>query len=72
MAPPVPPKLATSSCNCALRAGPPSPENPVPAQHHMLVAGDESASLGGTGLEATMDFIGTAKFQDVGGLLFTI
>lgn len=37
----------------------PSPENPVPALHHMLVAGDESASLGGTGLEATMDFIGT-------------
>ena len=38
----------------------PSAENPRPAQHHMLVAGDDFESLGLPGLGATMDFIGVA------------
>ena len=38
----------------------PSVENPRPAQHHMLVSGDDFESLGMPGLGATMDFIGVA------------
>jgi kynurenine formamidase len=37
----------------------PSPENPSPAHHHMLRAGD-AAAIPGIGLEATMDYIGIA------------
>jgi kynurenine formamidase len=37
----------------------PSPENPNPAQHHMLRAGD-AAVIPGVGLEASMDYIGIA------------
>ena len=37
----------------------PSPENPNPAQHHMLRAGD-AAAIPGVGLEASMDYIGIA------------
>ena len=37
----------------------PSAENPRPAQHHMLVAGD-AAELWGPGIGATMDFVGVA------------
>jgi kynurenine formamidase len=37
----------------------PSPENPNPAQHHMLRAGDD-AVIPGFGLEASMDYIGIA------------
>ncbi|HTY19003.1 MAG TPA: cyclase family protein [Myxococcota bacterium] len=38
----------------------PNAENPHPAQHHMLVAGDDSGSLRIPGLGATSDFIGVA------------
>jgi kynurenine formamidase len=38
----------------------PSPENPSPAHHHMLRAGDAAAMPGLDGLEATMDYIGIA------------
>jgi kynurenine formamidase len=37
-----------------------SAENPQPALHHMLVAGDDAEALGIPGLGATMDFIGVA------------
>jgi kynurenine formamidase len=37
-----------------------SPENPRPALHHMLVAGDDAESIGAPGFGATMDFIGVA------------
>jgi kynurenine formamidase len=37
----------------------PSPENPHPAHHHMLRAGD-AAGIPGLGLESTMDYIGVA------------
>jgi kynurenine formamidase len=37
----------------------PSPENPNPAHHHMLRAGDDSV-LPGLGLESSMDYIGVA------------
>ncbi len=36
----------------------PAPDNPHPAQHHMLVAGDSCTMSGMGGLEASMDFIG--------------
>jgi len=38
----------------------PSVENPRPAEHHMLVAGDDAEALGIPGLGATTDFIGVA------------
>jgi kynurenine formamidase len=38
----------------------PSAENPNPAQHHMLRAGDAAAIPGLEGLETTMDYIGIA------------
>ncbi len=38
----------------------PSPENPSPAHHHMLRAGDAAAIPGLDGLETTMDYIGIA------------
>jgi kynurenine formamidase len=38
----------------------PSAENPRPAQHHMLVAGDAANIWGGSGIGATMDFVGVA------------
>ena len=37
----------------------PSPENPTPAQHHMLRAGDDCV-LAGLGLEMSSDYIGVA------------
>ena len=37
-----------------------SPENPNPAQHHMLRAGDAAVIPGVSGLEASMDYIGVA------------
>jgi kynurenine formamidase len=37
----------------------PSIENPTPALHHMIVAGDACTTLGG-GLETALDFIGVA------------
>ncbi len=36
----------------------PSIENPVPAQHHMLMAGDVAGASGVTGLETALDYIG--------------
>ena len=38
----------------------PSAENPRPAQHHMLVAGDAADLWGAAGVGATMDFVGVA------------
>jgi kynurenine formamidase len=38
----------------------PSPENPRPAQHHMLIAGDASDALGATGVGYTADYVGVA------------
>lgn len=38
----------------------PGPENPWPAQHHMLVGGDDCCIPGIEGLETTTDFIGIA------------
>ena len=38
----------------------PHPENPFPAQHHMVVAGDDPCVPGGNGLETAMDYIGIA------------
>jgi kynurenine formamidase len=38
----------------------PSAENPRPAQHHMLVAGDAAESRGVAGLGATADYVGVA------------
>jgi kynurenine formamidase len=38
----------------------PHPENPFPAQHHMVVAGDDPCVPGGHGLETSMDYIGIA------------
>lgn len=38
----------------------PHPENPFPAQHHMVVAGDDPCVPGGHGLETAMDYIGIA------------
>ena len=38
----------------------PSPENPTPAQHMMLMAGDARDATGIQGLETAMDFIGVA------------
>jgi kynurenine formamidase len=38
----------------------PGPHNPFPAQHHMLVGGDDSCCLGIPGLEMSQDFIGIA------------
>ena len=38
----------------------PSVENPRPAQHHMLVAGDAADSLGVPGLGATADYVGVS------------
>jgi kynurenine formamidase len=38
----------------------PSAENPRPAHHHMLVAGDDAEALGIPGLGATMDYVGVA------------
>jgi kynurenine formamidase len=38
----------------------PSPENPHPAQHHMVRAGDAAAIPGIDGLETTGDYIGVA------------
>ena len=38
----------------------PSPENPRPSQHHMLVAGDAADLWGAPGVGATMDFVGVA------------
>jgi kynurenine formamidase len=38
----------------------PGPENPWPAQHHMLIGGDDCCIPGVPGLEATTDFIGIA------------
>jgi len=37
----------------------PSPENPVPAQHHMLAAGDARDDSGIPGYEASRDYVGT-------------
>jgi kynurenine formamidase len=37
----------------------PAVDNPTPAQHHMLLAGDVSGNLG-LGLEASADFVGVA------------
>jgi len=36
----------------------PSVENPIPAQHHMLVAGDAPWASGVAGLETALDYIG--------------
>ncbi len=36
----------------------PSPENPVPAQHHMLAAGDARDDSGIPGYEASRDYVG--------------
>lgn len=38
----------------------PGPENPFPAQHHMVVAGDDCCSFGIPGLEMATDYIGIA------------
>ncbi|MEJ2131484.1 MAG: cyclase family protein [Gammaproteobacteria bacterium] len=38
----------------------PAPDNPRPAQHMMVVAGDACTSTGVPGMEAAMDFIGVA------------
>jgi kynurenine formamidase len=38
----------------------PGPENPWPAQHHMLMGGDDCCVPGVEGLEASTDFIGIA------------
>lgn len=38
----------------------PHPENPFPAHHHMVVAGDDPCVPGGNGLETAMDYIGIA------------
>ena len=36
----------------------PTPENPFPAQHHMLAAGDAAHNTGIEGYEATRDYVG--------------
>ena len=38
----------------------PSVENPVPAQHHMLMAGDAAGASGVAGLQTALDYIGIA------------
>jgi kynurenine formamidase len=38
----------------------PGPENPWPAQHHMIIAGDDPMIPGMTGLETVIDYIGIA------------
>jgi kynurenine formamidase len=38
----------------------PAPDNPTPAQHMMLLAGDAREATGVPGLEASMDYIGVA------------
>lgn len=38
----------------------PGPENPWPAQHHMVIAGDDPCIPGMTGLETCTDYIGIA------------
>ena len=38
----------------------PGPENPWPAQHHMVIAGDDCCVPGVEGLEVSTDFIGIA------------
>ena len=38
----------------------PAPDNPFPAQHMMVVAGDACTTTGVAGMEAAMDFIGVA------------
>lgn len=38
----------------------PSPENPTPAQHMMLIAGDSLDATGVQGLETALDFVGVA------------
>lgn len=38
----------------------PAPDNPFPAQHMMIVAGDACTATGVPGMEAAMDFIGVA------------
>jgi hypothetical protein len=38
----------------------PGPENPWPAQHHMVIAGDDPCVPGIEGLEASTDYIGIA------------
>jgi kynurenine formamidase len=38
----------------------PGPENPWPAQHHMVIAGDDCCVPGVDGLEVSTDFIGIA------------
>jgi hypothetical protein len=47
------------SCSRALPVEP-SPENPRPAQHHMLRAGDAEEPQGGGGYASTGDYIGVA------------
>jgi kynurenine formamidase len=49
------------SISCALEfPTQPAPDNPNPAQHMMVVAGDACTSTGIPGLEAAMDYIGVA------------
>jgi kynurenine formamidase len=49
------------SISCALEFPTmPAPDNPNPAQHMMVVAGDACTSTGIPGLEAAMDYIGVA------------
>ncbi|MGH6991874.1 MAG: cyclase family protein [Caulobacteraceae bacterium] len=38
----------------------PAPDNPWPAQHHMVIAGDDCCIPAAAGLEASTDFIGIA------------
>jgi kynurenine formamidase len=49
----------TVSCGRVLPAVP-SPENPVPAQHMMILAGDARHATGVDGAEASVDYIGLA------------
>lgn len=49
------------SVSCALEFPTrPAPDNPRPAQHMMVVAGDACTSTGIPGMESAMDFIGVA------------
>ena len=38
----------------------PGPDNPTPAQHHMVIAGDAPEGTGVPNLEAALDYIGIA------------
>jgi kynurenine formamidase len=52
---------AGESVSCSLEFPTrPAPDNPIPAQHMMVVAGDACTTTGIPGMESAMDFIGVA------------